>query len=155
MESAVRIGFSLVVAGSMVLGAAQMERRWIQSLAGELWDLPGNYLRAENEYARGAKIDVETRAIAERLQRKRQIAESVRFGGLPLSAAADQFLAAAKDTPYEWDTYRKTHAHLSLRARCALLVIDDVEALLEDQQQTNAAMMGACLRGQVEGWRGQ
>jgi hypothetical protein len=154
MESAVRVGMSLVVISSIMMGALRVEQRWIKGLAGDLWDLPGEWMRARQQDKETEKIDAESRAMKERLARKKQIAEAVARGELSLHVAAEQFLEVAKNARYDWDKYRETHARLSLRARCALLVIDEVE-MLPWVQDRNPTTLTASLRRQVEGWQGQ
>jgi hypothetical protein len=154
MESAIRISISLTVVAGATFGALQIDREWIEKRAGEVWDLPSNFVKARRAAERGEEIVLERQLMNERLERKSQIARAVLEGGLSLGAAADLFQQASKNTPYDWDTYRLEHPAWPLKVRCAHLVIDDVGQILIAESKDPSAIT-ATLRDQVAAWQDQ
>jgi hypothetical protein len=154
MEAAVRIGVSLAVVIGVSLGALHVDRKWLGARVGDLWSLPTQFVKARQAEEQGDSIKLQHEILRERVERKKEIARAVFTGHLSLSAAAEQFFQVSKDATYDWDSYRDTHPHRSLRARCAMLVIDDVRQLSIDEEKDPGAITSA-LRREVAAWEGQ
>jgi hypothetical protein len=154
MEAAVRIGLSMTMMAGVTFGALLIDGPWLHERLSDLWNLPSNFVEARRAEERGREIAVEGQLLQERVERKRQIASDVLSSHLSLSAAVDRFFEASKDAPYDWDSYRRTHPHCSLRVRCAMLVIDDVRQMLVDSEKDPTAIT-TDLRRQVAAWEGE
>jgi hypothetical protein len=151
VEAVLRIVVCLALVFVLTAGATQINQDGLMHYLGDLCSLPTNFARAQK--AREYSIDLATQreAIAVRIEQKEQIAREVMEGRLPLRQAADRLYEVSKASPYDWDIYRDEHPDWSMQVRCAYLVIDEVEAILRDQQQEPSPVT-APLRKEVATW---
>jgi hypothetical protein len=135
MDLLSRILVTVVVVGTVLAAALQLDRDQLKTFVGELWFLPAHHLALRREWQRSDKLEVQQQLTHDVMEQKGKLARQVVAGQMSLRQAASRFGDLSKNTPYFWDHYQLSHPDWPAELRYAKYVIDLVEDVLRDENK--------------------